>query len=228
MAPRNPGVSAWDDLAAGPAPLYARMQEVFAGFMTHTDAQMGRLVDFLDAPGCARRHPHRAHVGQRGERRGRRARDRERVPLVPQAPRLDRGDRRAARRARRTEHAQSLPDGVGAGWKHPTPVLQASRVRRRCAGALHRELARGHAGPTRRAWAVPPRDRHDADHPRGCVASTPRSSSGGSTSSPSTGHRCCAPSRSGTSHPRGAVLRDRRVPRDRGRRVEGDRRPPPR
>ncbi|HRE03441.1 MAG TPA: sulfatase-like hydrolase/transferase, partial [Ilumatobacteraceae bacterium] len=31
--------------------LYARMMEVYAGFMTHTDAQIGRLVDFLDAHG---------------------------------------------------------------------------------------------------------------------------------------------------------------------------------
>ena len=37
----------WDDLAADRQSLYARMQEVFAGFMSHTDDQVGRLVEFL-------------------------------------------------------------------------------------------------------------------------------------------------------------------------------------
>ena len=30
---------------------YARMMEVFAGFLTHTDDQVGRFLDFLEASG---------------------------------------------------------------------------------------------------------------------------------------------------------------------------------
>jgi arylsulfatase len=48
LAPRNPGVRPWAELGAEEERLYARMQEVFAGFMTHTDAQVGRLVNFLE------------------------------------------------------------------------------------------------------------------------------------------------------------------------------------
>jgi len=48
LAPRNPGVAAWNELDAQQQRVYARMQEVFAGFMTHTDAQIGRLIDHLD------------------------------------------------------------------------------------------------------------------------------------------------------------------------------------
>jgi arylsulfatase A-like enzyme len=51
LSPRNPGVRAWADLDPQEQRLYARMQEVFAGFMTHTDAQIGRLVDFLSRNG---------------------------------------------------------------------------------------------------------------------------------------------------------------------------------
>ncbi len=51
LVPRNPGVPAWDDLPADRRRLYARMQEVFAGFMTHTDAQIGRLVSYLESRG---------------------------------------------------------------------------------------------------------------------------------------------------------------------------------
>lgn len=41
----------WDDLDDDDRKLYARMHEVYAGFMTHTDAQIGRLADFLDEIG---------------------------------------------------------------------------------------------------------------------------------------------------------------------------------
>ena len=44
---RNPGVAAWESLTGDQRRVYARMQEVFAGFMTHADEQIGRLVAFL-------------------------------------------------------------------------------------------------------------------------------------------------------------------------------------
>jgi arylsulfatase A-like enzyme len=47
LAPRNPGVKAWDELSADEQKLYARMQEAFAGFLEHTDHHIGRLVNFL-------------------------------------------------------------------------------------------------------------------------------------------------------------------------------------
>ncbi|MCC6627168.1 MAG: arylsulfatase [Chloroflexi bacterium] len=51
LAPRNPGVRAWDDLSADERRLFARMQEVYAGFVEHTDAQIGRLTEALAALG---------------------------------------------------------------------------------------------------------------------------------------------------------------------------------
>jgi arylsulfatase len=51
VPPRNPGVDAWDDLTADQRRLFARQMEVFAGFLTHTDEQIGRLVKFLDNTG---------------------------------------------------------------------------------------------------------------------------------------------------------------------------------
>ena len=47
LSPRDPEVPAWDTLEPDERRLYARLQEAFAGFMEHTDAQVGRLVDFL-------------------------------------------------------------------------------------------------------------------------------------------------------------------------------------
>jgi arylsulfatase A-like enzyme len=47
----NADVMPWDAVPEDARPVLRRMQEVFAGFTTHTDAQIGRLVDFLKAQG---------------------------------------------------------------------------------------------------------------------------------------------------------------------------------
>ena len=47
LAPRNPGVEAWDDLPENQQRLACRLQEAFAAFLDHTDDQIGRLVDGL-------------------------------------------------------------------------------------------------------------------------------------------------------------------------------------
>ncbi len=51
LTPRPSWVQAWDDLDAEERRMHARQQEVFAGFLTHTDAQIGRLLGFLDETG---------------------------------------------------------------------------------------------------------------------------------------------------------------------------------
>ncbi len=51
-APRcPPWVQDWESLPPAERALYARMQEVFAGFLTHTDHQIGRLVSALETRG---------------------------------------------------------------------------------------------------------------------------------------------------------------------------------
>src|SRR5579862_6566574 len=42
------GVQKWDALSADEKRLFARMAEVYAGFLSHADAQIGRLIDFLE------------------------------------------------------------------------------------------------------------------------------------------------------------------------------------
>ncbi|WP_436791466.1 sulfatase-like hydrolase/transferase [Yinghuangia sp. YIM S10712] len=48
---RPPWIQEWDALGADDRRMFARMQEVYAGFLTHTDAQIGRLLDFLERTG---------------------------------------------------------------------------------------------------------------------------------------------------------------------------------
>ena len=53
LAPRNPDVAPWDSLSPDDRRLMARFHEVYAGFLEHTDTQVGRLLDALDRLGCA-------------------------------------------------------------------------------------------------------------------------------------------------------------------------------
>jgi arylsulfatase A-like enzyme len=47
LSRHDPDVKPWDECTEDEKRLYARMMEVFAGFLTHTDYHIGRLLDFL-------------------------------------------------------------------------------------------------------------------------------------------------------------------------------------
>jgi arylsulfatase A-like enzyme len=51
LAPRNPGVPAWDELTDNQRKFSSRLQEAFAAMLEHTDAQIGRLTGFLEERG---------------------------------------------------------------------------------------------------------------------------------------------------------------------------------
>ena len=51
LTPRDPDVPAWDSLSADERRLYARMMEVFAGFVAHADHHFGRILDTLERIG---------------------------------------------------------------------------------------------------------------------------------------------------------------------------------
>jgi arylsulfatase A-like enzyme len=51
LSRHDPDVQDWGKLPPDERKLYARMMEVFAGFLEHTDHHIGRLIDFLTATG---------------------------------------------------------------------------------------------------------------------------------------------------------------------------------
>ncbi|MFJ9550508.1 arylsulfatase [Streptomyces erythrochromogenes] len=51
LSPRDPDVPAWESLSAEARSLAARLMEVYAGFLSHTDHHLGRLLDFLKETG---------------------------------------------------------------------------------------------------------------------------------------------------------------------------------
>jgi arylsulfatase len=51
LSERPAWVPPWSSLSADERRLYARMMEVYAGFLSHTDAEVGRLLAFIDSLG---------------------------------------------------------------------------------------------------------------------------------------------------------------------------------
>lgn len=52
LTERPPCVSPWKHLSSSERLIYARQMEAYAGFLTHTDAQIGRLIDSLETIGA--------------------------------------------------------------------------------------------------------------------------------------------------------------------------------
>lgn len=48
---RNPNIKAWKDLSADEKRLYTRFMEVYAGYLTYADAQVGKLIHYLKTSG---------------------------------------------------------------------------------------------------------------------------------------------------------------------------------
>ena len=51
LTPRPKGIPAWDSLSAEEKKVYARMMEVYAGFLAYTDYNIGRVIDAVEQTG---------------------------------------------------------------------------------------------------------------------------------------------------------------------------------
>ena len=47
LPPRNPGIKPWDSLSVDEKKIFSRFMEAYAGFLSHTDYEVGRLVQYL-------------------------------------------------------------------------------------------------------------------------------------------------------------------------------------
>ncbi len=51
LTPRNPTIPAWDNIPEAERPFQLRLMELFAGFVEHTDAQVGKLIAGMEEMG---------------------------------------------------------------------------------------------------------------------------------------------------------------------------------
>ncbi len=159
-------IQEWDGLTEDEKTLYARMMEVFAGFISHTDHHIGRVLDFLDETRRSGQHDHRRHLGQRRERRGWPARFAERGHLLQ--PRAGDASRSAWR--------------ASTSWARPSTSTTTRSAGR---GRATRRSSAGSAKCTRAASPTPASCTGRKASRRGvrCAAST---------CTPSTSHRPCS------------------------------------
>ena len=162
LSRHDPDVQQWDDLSDDERRLYARMMEVFAGFFEHTDHQIGRLLDFLEAIGQLDNTLDHGDLRQRSERRRRTARLGQREQVLQQRARRPAAESRRAGRTRRPEILQPLPVGLDLRRQHPVPAVEARDLPRRRLRPVPRALAQGHQGQGRDPHSIRARDRHGA------------------------------------------------------------------
>ena len=115
LTPRPPWVAEWDALAPEEQRLYARMMEVFAGFLSHTDHQIGRVIEHLRANDLLDDTLICLHVRQRDQRRGRTVRLGQRAPLRARSRRRPRGEPRPASTISAASVRTTTTRGVGRG-----------------------------------------------------------------------------------------------------------------
>ena len=135
-------VPAWADLEPEDQAVAARFMECFAGFLSHADAQIGRLLAFLDELGerdntivvLVSDNGASAEGGERGSINDAR--------LWNGDPGRPPGAARAHRRDRDADRAQQLPVGLDDGGQHAVPALEARGPRGRHRRSLHRPAGR--------------------------------------------------------------------------------------
>ena len=134
LSRHDPDVQDWDSLSADERRLYARMMEVFAGFLEHTDDQIGRLLDFLEEIGEFDNTLIMLISRQRRQRRGRTDRLGQREQVLQQR--------------REDSRRTSLRSTTSAGPSTSTTTRGAGR------GPATRRSAAGSARPTAAASAI--------------------------------------------------------------------------
>ena len=116
--------------------LFAQFAEVYAGFSEYTDAQVGRIIDYLEETGQLENTIIMYCRRQRRLGRGQPRRHGEREQVLQRLSRGPRGEPVDARRARIARHLQPLPDRAGpprsplrSRCSSATPTRAASRTR---------------------------------------------------------------------------------------------------
>ena len=159
-------VRPWDELNDDEKRLFARMAEVYAGFSEYTDAQVGRIIDYLEETGQLENTivMYCADNGASGEGSpDGTVNENKFFNAYPDD--LEREPVACSTTSARPDTYNHYPTGWATAFSTPFKMFKRYTYqgrRRRPAGDL---LAERHRGPRRGAQPVPPRGRHRADDP---------------------------------------------------------------
>ena len=183
LTPRADTMAAWESIPESERPFQRRLMEVFAGFVEHTDAQVGKLVDGLEQLGVRENTIVFYIWGDNGSQRRGSEGKRQRIARPEQRREHDRAADRGHERDRRiagprwAEGGQHVPCRLGLGRQHSLPVHQARR--RALRGHPQPDghlLAEGDQAGQDAAIAIPSRQRHHANSLRSDRHQAPRGS----------------------------------------------------
>ena len=171
LTSRHEEIPAWDDMPADLKPILERQMEIYAGFLSHTDHHIGRLIDAVEELGIMDDTLIYLIVGDNGASAEGTLNGtfNEMINFNAMAA-LE----TPAFMAERLEQFGG-PDsynhyavGLGLGDGHPLPVDEAGGLALGRHAQRHgRALAEGHRREGRAAFAVQSRDRRGSDDPRG-------------------------------------------------------------
>ena len=171
LPPRHEEITAWDDMPEELKPVLARQMEVYAGFLEHTDVQVGRLVDALDDLGVLDDTIIYYIIGDNGaSAEGTMNGAFNEMANFNGMAALETPEfmREQAGRVRLSQLVQPLLGRLGVGDEHAVPVDQAGGLalgrdpQRDDRALAERDLRAGRA-----ALAVQPRHRRRTHHPGG-------------------------------------------------------------
>ncbi len=141
LPPRPPWVPAWDDLDDQGQALGERFMECFAAYLSYTDAQIGRLLAFIDDLGEGDDTVVIVVSDNGASSEGGRAGTINEGRLTKFRCGQHWGDVPQDRRDRRTSQPQQLSVGLDHGRQHTTETLETRGPRGRRSRSLHRLVA---------------------------------------------------------------------------------------
>ena len=218
----DPDFPRWDTLSGEQRRLYARMMEVFAGFLSFTDHHFGRVLDFLEEIGELDNTLVMVVSDNGASSEGGPLGSVNEMFFFNNMAETPRGEPGPDRRAGRAHGLQPLPVGLDQRRQHAVPTVEARDVPRGRERPLRPVLAPGGRGAGRDPHPVRARHRPGPHHPRRAgpraPGDDPRGAAGSGRGRELRPHVRCG--RRGHEAPH-AVLRDVRAPGDLPRRLAG-------
>ena len=155
----------WESLPEPARKLFSRMMEVFAGFLSHTDHHLGRLLDFLRERGELDNTIVMVISDNGASAEGGPTGTTNEAQFFNNAPESLEDSLALIDEIGGPKHLQPLPVGLDLGGQHTVPALEAGDLSGRRLGPVHRALAQGDQGQGRGPHAVRAHHRHGADRP---------------------------------------------------------------
>ncbi len=166
LSRHDPDVPDWDSLSDDQRRLYAREMEVFAGFLSHTDHHIGRLIEFLRTIGQLDNTLIMVVSDNGASAEGGVTGTTNEAQFFNNCPGPVEDSLKVIDELGGPKHFNHYPWGWTFAGQHAVPPLEARDLPRRLERPVHRALAGADQGPRRGAHAVRAHHRHGAHRAR--------------------------------------------------------------